>query len=313
MTRIAWGWLVVGASFTVRLLVASPGAAQCCGSEQCAGDLNCDGQVSISEIIATINNALFGCGASVSADQACTDLAAATCAKVDDCAFNGTTQRYGGATTCQIRQKAVCLERLVASGTGNNPTAVEACVQGTPGASCDDFDAGNIPECESKIGTEPNGAPCAFGGQCESSVCAIAAGTNCGTCAAPTSAGDSCARTPCSHGFTCVAAIQQCEPIGAAGGACDADHPCGAGLTCVTPAGSAEGTCQRSGTSAGAPCDPKHQTAPGCNASMGFYCSAGTCVPLAYVTAGGQCGTGVACTYASTCFGAQGAVMGTCV
>lgn len=309
------------ASFFLALSVVGPsrGTAQCCGSEQCAGDLNCDGKVTINELITAVNNALSGCPTPVGADQACTDFATANCTKLDDCVFNGTSQRYGGASTCRQRQKQICLLRLGATGTGNNPTAVEECVSETATASCNDFDLADIPECEAKIGSGANGDPCAFGGQCQSSNCAIVTGTNCGTCAPPNNAGDPCATTSCSQGFECVAATQQCQPFGSAAAACGTDQPCGAGLFCVTPSGAASGTCEVSGTSVGSVCDPKHQTAPACNASMGFYCDGGTdtCASIVYVTAGAQCGSVSqvvnGCTNASTCFGAQGSTPGTCV
>ncbi len=318
MYRVALNSLLTVVLFG--LLAAAPprSAAQCCGSEQCAGDLNCDGQVTVDEIITAINNALGNCVV-VGADQACGDLGAANCAKLDQCVLNGSNIRYGGGSTCQARQKNACLARLNAPGIGNNPAGVEQCVSDLPAGSCSDFDLGNIPECEAHIGNGVNGAPCAFPGQCASSNCALVTGTACGTCAPPTQAGDSCATASCSHGFTCVSATQLCQPVGNAGAACDADHPCGAGVQCVTPAEASMGTCTIAGTSAGVACDPQRVTAPGCAANAGLYCngSTQTCAPIAYVTAGAPCGSvnhGVAdCTNASTCFGSQGSTPGTCV
>ena len=305
------------ASFVLALSVIIPsrGTGQCCGSGQCPGDLNCDGRVTINELITAVNSALAGCPPSVCADQACADFALANCTKLDDCVLNGTSQRYGGASTCRQRQKEICLVRLGATGTGNNPTAIEQCVSETAPADCNDFDAGNIPECEAKIGSGANGTPCAFGGQCQSTNCAIVTGSNCGTCAPASSAGDSCTTTSCSHGFACVTVgtTQECEPIGSAGAACGPGIPCGAGLSCVT----ASGTCQVSGTSVGAACDPKHQTAPGCDGSMGFSCNGATCAAITYATAGEPCGlvgqVVYGCTNAATCFVAQGQTQGTCI
>jgi len=292
--------------------------AQCCGTEQCAGDLNCDGQVTIDEIITAINNALGMCPA-VTPDQACGDLGVADCAKLDSCILNGSSVRYGGASTCQTRQKDVCLARLAAPGTGNDPNLVEECVRQVPTSSCNDFDLGNIPECQARVGTGANGVPCAFAGQCASSVCAVANGTACGTCAPPSQAGDSCAAVSCSHGFTCVAATQQCQPIGATAADCDDNHPCGAGLTCVIPASTSMGTCVAAGTTVGTACDPKHASGPGCYAGAGLYCNGttGACAPINYVTAAAPCGsvngTGASCTNDSTCFGAQGSTPGICL
>ena len=111
-------------------------AAQCCGTEECGGDFNCDGRVTVDELVVAVNHALSGCPMPVSADQACTDSGAASCVKLDQCVLNGTTVRYGGGSTCQVRQKQLCLVRLRAPGTGNNPTAVEQCVSELPSASC---------------------------------------------------------------------------------------------------------------------------------------------------------------------------------
>src|SRR5512135_1103219 len=156
MTRIVSSRLVV--LFALAILDPAHVAAQCCGSEQCNGDFNCDGQVTVNEIILAVNNALTGCPMPVGADQACADSATANCTKLDQCVLNGTTIRYGGASTCQARQNQACLERLEATGTDNYPNAVELCVSEVPSASCSDFDLGSIPECEAKVGTGAVGA-----------------------------------------------------------------------------------------------------------------------------------------------------------
>jgi hypothetical protein len=319
MTRIISGWFAALCLFAALTLAPQRSLGQCCGSEQCSGDFNCDGHVTINEVILAVHNALTGCSQPVGADQACTDAATANCTKLDQCIFNGTTIRYGGASTCHARQKQVCLERLGATGTGNTPNAVELCVSEVPSASCSEFDLGSIPECQAKVGSGANGAPCAFAGQCESANCAIVAGTTCGTCAPSNQIGDPCATTSCSQGLFCVATTQQCQPRGPALSACDTDHPCAASLSCVTPAGMTSGTCQVAGSILGAACDTKRQTAPGCDSNAGLFCDAAsnTCHAVSYATAGAQCGfinqAAVACTNASTCFGAHGQTPGTCV
>jgi hypothetical protein len=145
------------------------------------------------------------------------------------------------------------------------------------------------------------------------------AGTNCGTCAAPNQAGDSCATRSCSASLFCVTATQQCQPRGNANSACDTDHPCGAGLSCVTPSGMTSGTCQSAGASVGTMCDASRQSAPGCDPNLGLYCDGPThtCMADTYAPAGAPCGLvnhiGVACTSDSTCFGAQGQTPGLCL
>ncbi len=297
----------------------NPAAAQTCPGEHCEGDFNCDGQVTVDEIVVSINNALNGCPQGVSADQACTDFAAAQCAKLDQCVVNGTTGRYGGVSICQSRQKQTCLARLNAPGTGNSPTDVELCAQQLPTASCGDFDLGNVPDCMAKVGTRVNGQPCAFPGQCQSSSCAVVNGTNCGTCTAPNQAGDSCATTSCSHGFVCVKSTQLCQPRGASSATCDADHPCGSGLSCVIAQGAQSGTCETAGASVGTPCDPARKTEASCDQNAGLYCDGTTrsCLAVSYGVAGSQCGfvspIVVNCTNAATCFGAQGQTPGMCL
>jgi hypothetical protein len=305
--------------FVLGLAITGPqqAVAQSCPGEHCDGDFNCDGQVTIDEIMVSVSNALNGCREGISRDQACTDFAAAQCTKLDQCVVNGTTSRYGGVAICQARQKEACLARLNAPGTGNNPSDVELCTQQLPTASCTDFDLGNVPECLAKVGTRENGQPCAFPGQCQSSICAIATGTNCGTCAMASQSGESCATTSCSHGFACVKDTQ-CQPLGTSSSPCDANHPCGAGLSCVTPSGAQSGTCETAGSSVGTPCDPQHQTAPACDPNVGLYCDGTTrsCLAVTYTLTGGACGfvspIVVHCTNDSTCFGALGQTPGLC-
>ena len=284
-------------------------AAQSCPDAQCPGDFNGDGRVTVDEILLAVKNALDGCPPGITKDQACADFAAAQCSKLDQCVVNGTTSRFGGVAICQARQKEACLARLNAPGTGNNPAAVELCVQQLPTGSCTDFDLGDIPECLAKVGTREDGQPCAFPGQCKSSNCAIATGTSCGTCAEPDTGGETCTSTSCSHGFVCVEKTQLCQPRGTLDGTCDADHPCGAGLSCVTASGAQSGTCQAAGNTLGTPCDPQREVAPACDPNFGFFCdgTSHTCTAETFAPAGGECGfvkpIVVACTNNSTCFG----------
>ena len=260
----------------------------------------------------------WGCSSGPSADQACTLSAAATCAKIDQCIKNGVVNRYGDLATCQARQKQSCLSALTASATGNTPTFVETCAATIPGASCSDYESALVTECAPKMGTLALGAACAYAAQCASSVCAITKGTNCGVCAAASNAGDSCATATCSRGLTCVATTSMCQPDGAASASCDKDHPCGFGLSCVGAVMTTPGTCQTSGKTVGAACDPKRLTAPACDANQGLGCDSATkqCVALTYASDGMPCGlvgtTVTACSGTATCYGASGATPGMC-
>ena len=55
----------------------------------------------------------------VTADQACGDLAKARCAKIDSCGGGfGVAVKYGDEATCESRLKAQCIEGLGAPSTG---------------------------------------------------------------------------------------------------------------------------------------------------------------------------------------------------
>jgi len=286
-------------------------------AQVCAGDVNGDGKVDVQDVLLVVNDALTGqCTASVSADQACTDVAMANCARLDECVANGTTIRYGQLSVCRSRQRLACLVRLGAVGTGNSPASVEQCATAVPSASCDDFDQNDVVPCQAKVGTIPLDGACTFAGQCVTANCAIVNGTNCGTCQPPNQAGNSCAQTSCSEGFVCVQDNMECQPHAALESACDTDHPCSVSLSCVTPSGATSGTCQVAGDTLGAPCDPKHQSAPGCNNSAGLYCDSTTCAAITYATVPSPCGSAdnvtTVCTGAAMCFGAMGQTLGTC-
>ncbi|MFI5366621.1 MAG: hypothetical protein ACHQ4J_13465 [Candidatus Binatia bacterium] len=249
-----------------------------------------------------------------SAEQACSDLAAANCERLDECIQNGVVDFYGDVATCQARQQQSCVAVLNAPGGTNTDPTVEQCAAAISSASCEDFDLGNIP-CF-YAGTRAIGQPCGQAVQCVSGAyCAIVTGTNCGTCAAPAQPGDSCMDASCSHGLVCVSENLQCQPLGGSGSACDTDHRCGPGLWCVPPAA---GTCDVAGAAVSVPCDPTGATAPGCDINAGLYCDArtNTCLPVAYASAGGRCGyvngTYTLCTDASACIAVFGQPSGAC-
>ena len=250
--------------------------------------------------------------------QTCTQLASAQCAKLDSCIKNGVTQRYGDLATCQTRLSRACVTSAGAASTGATTTSIAACTTAIPGADCSTFEDNELAACAPQIGALASGAACAYPAQCQSGFCAITKGTNCGVCATPTTAGASCATSSCVRGQVCNASTQLCEIPGTNGASCDAGHSCGFQLSCVTPAGQAEGSCQASGTTAGVACDLKRELAPACDASSALACDSKTkmCTEQTYATAGGACGfvgtSVVACTSASTCFGASGTIAGAC-
>jgi hypothetical protein len=268
--------------------------------------------------LAAIALLLTACSSGPTAHDACAQLATAQCDKLDACITNGTSQRYTDKATCVARLMASCTTSLAAADTANNPDNVIACATAVPTASCDDYIGNDVVACAPLMGKRALGSPCAYPAQCQSAVCAIAKGTNCGSCAAPSSAGDSCATASCSRGFTCVAGTQTCQTPGGSGASCDDNHPCGFRLSCVVATGATSGSCEAAGTTAGTACDPRREAAPGCANNAGLVCDSATkqCLAATFSGPGGACGLSggkvVLCDMASVCFGASGATPGTC-
>ncbi len=86
-------------------------------------------------------------GGRLSATQACSDIAAARCTKLQTCApATITAGTYGGMAACEASFSAACTDSLMALSTGNSPTVVEGCAQAIAGWSCADYEnVANIP------------------------------------------------------------------------------------------------------------------------------------------------------------------------
>ena len=80
----------------------------------------------------------------VSAQQACTDLAAARCQKMQQCNPQGLLNTYGDLSTCESTQSSTCTTNLSAPQTAQTPAHTEACAQALPGESCSDYLLGNV-------------------------------------------------------------------------------------------------------------------------------------------------------------------------
>ena len=271
-----------------------------------------------------------GCGGTT-ADKACTDQATAQCMLRQSCSMGANiTKVYGDLATCQARVKQQCLTALMAKGTGNSPSRVEQCVTATMTESCSDFYTGNTPAPCVNTGTLADGTSCAFGGQCSSTYCTGLTNAACGTCGQAAATGASCVNdsATCARGQTCVTtpgtmgAAATCIQEGAVGAMCSRAAPCNFGLSCVGATMTQMGTCMSEGVTAGATCDVRNTTAPGCNRTFGFWCNATskTCTQITYVGANAACGEGTDgnltdCSGGATCVGATfGAnpTMGTC-
>jgi hypothetical protein len=255
-------------------------------------------------------------------DTSCADLAAARCNKRDMCTMGLGNQRvYGDLATCKTRDALGCMAALHATGTSATSPFYEGCAQAVANETCTDwFNAATPAACVPAPGSKANGQSCSFNAQCVSTWCSIGTGRACGVCADLPKTGDACATAAdCGRGLDCASANVCAAPVGM-DGVCDTMHPCAAGLTCVGMMMS--GTCKASGTTVGTACDPKHQTAAGCDGSLGLVCISAMCAKITFVSAGGQCGTvadgGMVesisdCTGGAMCVMPQGSKTGTCV
>jgi len=241
--------------------------------------------------------AAAACGkATITADEACSDLATVGCMKQATCTNGfGTGRVYGDMTTCLARQKESCLNALAAPAQGNSPALVEKCVADYATYSCSDFGDNNPPADCAPVGARALDGACTFNGQCASGFCAKTKDTVCGTCAPAPAAGDSCAASNCGHDEICVTDTSGslCQIRGTLNSTCSNANPCGTGLSCVGSTATASGTCQNALTTVGAACGG---TMPGCDNNIGLHCDgpAGTgktCMTTALVGDGMPCGT----------------------
>jgi hypothetical protein len=268
-------------------------------------------------------NADGGDDGGISPDVACTDLATARCMKRSMCSDGASITRvYGTMQVCVAREKLSCVNGLAAQMTGRTTLQVEQCAQAWPAQSCTDFFLGTVPTACVVTGTLPDIASCAFSGQCMSGLCGIPRNVQCGTCLEPPMVGAACPTGICAPGQNC-ANSGACVVEGAMGAKClPASSPCGPGLSCVgsNAAMMIMGTCQTQGTMAGTTCDTKDQTAPTCDATLGFACNAMTkkCDAIVYADPGKPCGTmmdgsHVECSGSGLCSIPAMMTIGTCI
>ena len=233
---------------------------------------------------------------SSNATTACIASAKARCTYNDTCT-NGVVnkERYGDEPTCEARLLLGCEKNLAATGTGATPSTVASCAASIPGETCAEF-RGNQPAetCIPTAGTVANGGPCGASAQCQSTYCAAAPRTSCGTCAPPPALGADCTLTQecgARSGLVC-APNNICVQEGAAGAVCGKDAPCGPDLTCVTAKLAASGSCVASVATANSACDHTRNTGPSCDAALGLFChpTTDTCVAYTFAAAEAPCG-----------------------
>jgi hypothetical protein len=232
----------------------------------------------------------------VSANQAAMDAAMAVCSAYGRCSMFVVQRLWGTVSACTTAYTTTFTNDFAASGTGQTPAHLEACVAKAPGVACADLFANNLPtECQPPAGQLANGSPCGASSQCQSAYCNIPANVTCGACGAPPSTGGSCQQdSNCPSGNIC-SNDSICVAPGKAGDACTASRPCNLTLACKS------GTCAQP-DEAGAAC-----TSGTCDAVAGTICSTSTdtCVAIGLADPGKPCSvasTGVTlCSSDGTC------------
>jgi hypothetical protein len=255
---------------------------------------------------------------SVSAQQACSDLATALCAKLGECAPILLSSAYGDSTTCVARAELACGQSLALTNTSDTPSLVESCSQAYSSLSCSDLFQNNPPKaCQHTAGPLTTGTPCGTAGQCASNVCVTGTG-GCGTCGTAAAAGAACkGSSDCIAGLVCAVDASsnlRCVAPAASGADCT-NTPCQVGLVCAGATGSKKCAAP---LAAGAACDP---TTQGCDGAAGYWCTPrGTrCVQIKFAAAGQPCGydttTGdlTECSDSGFCALAASSTTGTCV
>jgi hypothetical protein len=255
---------------------------------------------------------------SLSAMDACAQLAMAKCAKLMSCSPTDLTRRFADVGTCTTREALACTDQQEAVDTAATTGQAVQCSTAITASSCTDFLGATAPAaCLAPDG--PGAGGCAFGAQCDTSFCSVGANAVCGECVATPVVGTSCATSSCGSGLVCAPGNKLCAVPGAANAQCNETAPCSNGLTCVGTTKNNPGRCQPELTAANGQCDAKHNSRADCSADDGLACNANTgrCVALGLAAAGGKCGeinnVKTVCTAGSECFTPTGQQTGTCL
>jgi len=205
---------------------------------------------------ALLSSACSSGSSTLTAQQACADVAAARCQKMEQCNPQGLINTYGPGLLCSdvtnlcvapVASGGSCADNSVcAPGTGcigNSPTAAGTCLAlaTTQGAACDPNDGG--PRCDGRLGLYcnvpegricdriVNAAPTQECGTVDGGVIDCIAGGFCqrldggrsGTCIAPVGNGLDCDTTDgptCAVPARCVLSI-----VGGTSGICQTTNP----------------------------------------------------------------------------------------
>jgi hypothetical protein len=251
---------------------------------------------------------LLTCG-DPSPEEACGDLAAAICNKLESCSSTFVQVTYGDVTTCITRTKLGCQTALDAPSTSLTPDQLADCASALSAESCDDqFDPTPPEPCRPRAGGLADGVACADDTQCRSTYC-NKQGKTCGVCGKRAAAGEACTTDEdCEWDLACGSSV--CVTYASVGESCDPDHPCREPIACDS-----SGTCAKPG-GAGASCEPTDQTT--CDLYQGLFCGLDkTCKQLGINKDGEACGlvegTFTVCARSGKCKGGGMAGKGTCL
>jgi hypothetical protein len=219
-------------------------------------------------------------------EQACADLAATYCRRLEACAPLALLRLFGDQPWCVTRTRITCQIAAAAPGTKVTAGPLGQCGRGLASAGCADIAVTSPIAACFPPGSRIDGRPCAVGSQCASGYCRIGAAP-CGQCSPRLAAGARCDRAEsgqCQRGLTCAEA-GSCVLPGGVGAACNPQsRPCQPHLAC------AGGLCLLP-AAASAPC-----TGEECGPLSGFWCDKplgalrGSCRPVVRAAAGERCG-----------------------
>lgn len=251
--------------------------------------------------VAIVGGALFalvGCSSSessspatVTEEQACTELSNLVCDKIAACSPTFLSQGWGDVATCKSRSKLECMQGFSAPSTSATPADTSACVKAAASITCEQLIDNQLPDsCKPKPGGIDDGKACGADAQCKSGFCGFDDDKKiCGVCGPKPAEGGACVDDDCPSGLKCH--LGKCAKPAAVGATCDDAVLCGAGTTCVS------GTCTKGVATEGAECDPAGKTKPACDSLAGFVClepsgpgSGGKCYKVAVAAIGGECG-----------------------
>ena len=256
-----------------------------------------------------------GLSGSASWSTACKAYVKAYCAVVNSCYPAALEHFFGTLDNCASRYAGSdCEAQGNAPGSTLAPTDLLACAQATAAESCLDYRWRALPECNSR-GSLADNSPCTYGHQCQSSFCALASRSWCGTCKLRGKVGDPCAGwlRSCEDGLECgdpgESGTWACVSPVAQGGACNTDFACNPGFLCIN------GTCARA-KQVGEACNARD-----CDSEHDALCTGTTdgggriCEQASYGAAGDSCDLGGArhCGNSGVCNANDSGVGGTCV